>query len=147
MVDQKFQRTLLDLFSRKKYKDIILKVEEYSKRDNRPGGLSSLVGVCKMLNPNYTEEDVISALSDFEDAYKKLKKNLAGIEALGNYITACIKNSQKYLNVIDFLENAKLMFDEAEKNFPFNEKLYLSGIDLYKYLLNPKKVLQLSKKF
>ena len=146
MVDQNFQRILLDLFSRKKYKDIILKVEEYSKRDNRPGGLSSLVGVCKMLNPNYTEEDVISALSDFEDAYKKLKTQLAGIEALGNYITACIKNSQKYLNVIDFLENAKLMFDEAEKNFPYNEKLYLSGIDLHKYLLNPKKVLQLSKK-
>ena len=66
MVDQNFQRILLDLFSRKKYKDIILKVEEYSKRDNRPGGLSSLVGVCKMLNPNYTEEDIISALSDFE---------------------------------------------------------------------------------
>ena len=37
------------------------------------------------------------------------------------------------------------MFEEAEKNFPYNEKLYLSGVDLYKYLLNPKKVLQLSK--
>tara|TARA_Y100000816_G_scaffold285827_1_gene266019 strand:+ start:27 stop:1724 length:1698 start_codon:yes stop_codon:yes gene_type:complete len=145
MVDQNFQRIILDLFSRKKYNDIILKVEEYSKRENRPGGLSSFVGVCKMLNPNYTEEDVISALSDFEDAYKKLKTQLAGIEALGNYIAACIKNSQKYLKVIDYLDNAKVMFDEAEKNFPYNEKLFLSGVDLYKYLLNPKKVLQLSK--
>ena len=63
MVDQNFQKIISDLFLRKKYNDIILKVEEYSKRDNRPGGLSSLVGVCKMLNPNYTEEDVISALS------------------------------------------------------------------------------------
>ncbi len=145
MLDQNFQRTISDLFSRKRYNDVIIKVEEYSNIENRPGGLSSLIGVCKMLKSNYTEEDVISALSDFEDAYKKLKTHFAGIEALGNYITACIRNSQKYLRIIDYLENAKTMFDEAEKNFPYNEKLYLSGVDLYKYLLNPKKVLQLSK--
>ena len=145
MIDPNFQRTISELLSKKSYNEVILKVEEHSNLENRPGGLSSLIGVCKMLKTNYTEEDVLSALADFEDAYKKLKTNLGGIEALGNYITACIKNSQKYLGVINYLEKAKIMFDEAEKNFPYNEKLYLSGVDLYKYLVNPKKVLQLSK--
>ena len=145
MIDPNFQRTISELLSKKSYNEVILKVEEHSNLENRPGGLSSLIGVCKMLKPNYTEEDVLSALADFEDAYKKLKTNLGGIEALGNYITACIKNSQKYLGVINYLEKAKIMFDEAEKSFPYNEKLYLSGVDLYKYLVNPKKVLQLSK--
>ena len=145
MIDPNFQRTISELLSKKSYNEVILKVEEHSNIENRPGGLSSLIGVCKMLKPNYTEEDVLSALADFEDAYKKLKTNLGGIEALGNYITACIKNSQKYLGVINYLEKAKIMFDEAEKNFPYNEKLYLSGVDLYKYLVNPKKALQLSK--
>ena len=70
MLDQNFQRTISDLFSRKRYNDVIIKVEEYSNIENRPGGLSSLIGVCKMLKSNYTEEDVISALSDFEDAIK-----------------------------------------------------------------------------
>lgn len=145
MLDQNFQQEISELFTSKRYDDVIQKVEEYSNMESRPGGLSSLVGVCKMLKQNYTEEDVISSLVDFEDAYNKLKTHLAGIEALGNYITACIKNSQKYLKVIEYLKNAQIMFDEAEKNFPYNEKLYLSGVDLHKYCLNPKKVLQLSK--
>ena len=58
MIDPNFQRIISELLSKKSYNEVILKVEEHSNIENRPGGLSSLIGVCKMLKPNYTEEDV-----------------------------------------------------------------------------------------
>ena len=96
MVDQNFQETVKKLFSEKKYDELIQKVEEYSSVENRHGGLSSVLGVCRMLKSNYTKDDVILALDNFEDAYFKLKDGLGGIEALGNYIAACIKNCNKF---------------------------------------------------
>ena len=43
---------------------------------------------------------VRNALADFEDAYLKLKDGPGGIEALGNYVAACIKNCNKITGII-----------------------------------------------
>ena len=146
MVDQNFQKIIQHLFLNKKYDELIKKIEIDFNIENRPGGLSSLIGVCRMLRPNYSKDDVICALSDFEDAYKKLKTSPGGIEAFGNYTTACIRNSQKFIEITKYIENAKSLFDDAEKSLGYNEKLYLFGIDIHKYLLDIKKVIKLSKK-
>ncbi len=143
MVDQNFQETVKKLFSEKKYDELIQKVEEYSSIENRHGGLSSVLGVCRMLKSNYTKDDVVLALDNFEDAYFKLKDGLGGIEALGNYIAACIKNCNKFPGIINYLDKGKLLFDDAKKNFSYNEKLYTSGVDLHKYILDHKKVIEL----
>ncbi len=145
MLDQNLQNKIKELFEKKEYQKIISEVENFTKIENRPGGLSSLVGVCKMLIPNYTKEDVISALSDFEDAFRKFQNSPGSIEVLSNYTTACIKNSQKFIEIVDYFIKAKILFEEAEKNFGYNEKLYLCGIDIHRYLIDTKKVLQLSK--
>lgn len=145
MVDQNFQKIIKKLFLDKKYDELIAKIESQFNVENRPGGLSSLIGVCRMLRPNYSKDDVIDALSDFEDAFKKLKTTPGGIEAFGNYTTACLRNSQKFIEIIKYIENAKILFDEAVKSHGYNEKLYLIGVDIHKYLLDIKKVIQLSK--
>ena len=82
-----------------------------------------------------TELDSTTAFK-FEDAYKKLKTSPGGIEAFGNYTTACIRNSQKFIEITKYIENAKSLFDDAEKSLGYNEKLYLFGIDIHKYLLD-----------
>ena len=143
MVEQNFKDVIKELFSKKKYDELIKKVEEHSSIKNRHGGLSSIIGVCRMLKPHYNKEDVVYALADFEDAYLKLKDGPGGIEALGNYVAACIKNCNKFPGVINYLDRAKLLFEDAEKTFGYNEKLYTNGVDVHKYILDHNKVIKL----
>ena len=145
MVNQNIQEIIRQLFHNKKYDELITKVENEIKIQNRPGGLSSLIGVCRMLRPYHTKNDIILALNDFEDAFHKLKEGPGGIEALGNYATACIRNSQKFIEIIQYIEKAKALFNEAVKKLGYDEKLYLIGLDIHKYLLDVKRVIELSK--
>ena len=145
MSDKIFKQNLRELFNKQKYPEIILKIEEYSSKINRPADLSSIIGMCKILKLNNNKNDIISALSDFEDSYNKSKTNEGSIEALCNYITACIRNSQKYIEILNYFKNAKEMYEEAEKNFGYNEKLFSHGVDLYKYSLEHNKVKKLLK--
>ena len=145
MSDKIFKQNLRELFNKQKYQEIILKIEEYSSKINRPADLSSIIGMCKILKLNNNKNDIISALSDFEDSYNKSKTNEGSIEALCNYITACIRNSQKYIEILNYFKKAKEMYEEAEKNFGYNEKLFSHGVDLYKYSLEHNKVKKLLK--
>jgi Predicted O-linked N-acetylglucosamine transferase, SPINDLY family len=145
MLDKIFQQNIKELFNEQKYQEIIFKIEKHSSKKDRPASFSSIVGMCKILKPNSSKNEILSALSDFEDSYNKSKTNEGGIEALCNYITACIRNSQKYIEVLDCFEKAKKMYDEAEKNFGYHEKLFSHGVDLYKYSLDHNKVKQLLK--
>ena len=55
MLSRILQESISDLFSKKKYNEIIVKIEEYSSQKDRPPGLSSIIGVCECLtlsNPN-----------------------------------------------------------------------------------------------
>ena len=84
MFSKIFSENIKELFVKKKYQDVILKIEEFSTMKSRPAGLSNLIGVCKIAKSDHKKNEVISALSDFEDAYNKSKKNLLGVEALTN---------------------------------------------------------------
>ena len=87
MLSKIFSQNVKDLFVRKKYQEVIKKIEEFSSIKDRPAGLSNLIGVCKILKSERNKNEIISALSDFEDSYLKSKKNEIGIEALTNFIT------------------------------------------------------------
>ncbi len=140
-----FEQNIRDLYGEQKYQEIIFKIEKYSSKKERSARLSSIIGMCKILKLNNTKNDIISALSDFEDSYNKSKTNELGIEALCNYITTCLKNFQKYTEIIEYFKKAKEMYDEAEINFGYHERLFSHGVDLYKYSLDHNKVKKLLK--
>jgi len=90
MLSKIFSENIKELFNKKKYQDIILKIEEFSTIKNRLSGLSNLIGVCKIAKLEHKKNAVISTLLDFKDIYNKSKKNLLGVEALTNFITTYV---------------------------------------------------------
>ena len=145
MLSKIFSQNVKDLFVRKKYQEVIKKIEEFSSIKDRPAGLSNLIGVCKILKSDRNKNEIISALSDFEDSYLKSKKTEIGIEALTNFITTCVTNIKIYHEMADYLPKAKKMYEEIEKHFGYHERLFASGSDLYQYLLDHKKTIKILK--
>ena len=136
MLEKTFQETIKDLFLKKKYQQIVLNIEKNFKSKSKTPGLYNLCGVCKVLMENRTKADILSALNDFEECYYKSNVIPQKTEALCNYITACVNNSKIFLEISDYFEKAKILFEEHENKIGYNEKLYMHGVDIYKHLLN-----------
>ncbi len=127
------------LFLDKKYNEVILKIEENNNFLENYPDLFNTKGVSKLLKSNHKKSDLISALSDFENYYLKSKANNKKIEAVCNFIATCVINCEKYPEFIPEFERAKNLFEKCEAQVGFNEKLFISGIGLYKYLLDLNK--------
>mgnify|MGYP001303119718 CR=1 FL=1 len=145
MLSKIFSQNIKELFVKKKYQEVIKKIEEFSSKKDRPAGLSNLIGVCKILKSDRNKNEVISALSDFEDSYIKSKKTEIGVEALINFITTCVTYIKIYQEITNYLPKAKKMYEEIEKHFGYHERLFASGSDLYQYLLDQKKTIKILK--
>ncbi len=146
MISKILAQNIKDLFLQKKYQELINKAEKFTDISERPAPLSNLVGLSKVLKPNKTKEDFFSSLADFEDCYLKAKTHLYGLEGLCNLISVCVLNSNKYQGLLNHLRKAEKMYLEAEKIFNNNERFLVIGTDLYKYLLDHKKMLKILKK-
>jgi len=145
MLSKIFSQTIKELFVQKKYQEVINKIEDFSSIKDRPAGLSNLCGICKILKSDRNKNEIISALSDFEDSYNKSKKSEVGIEALTNFITTCVTYIKIYHEISNYLPKAKKMYEEIEKYFGYHERLFASGSDLYQYLLDLKKTTKILK--
>ena len=95
------------LFNEKKFQKTINKIDELYRPEARPANLSSLSGVCKIIKSDPTKDEILSALTDFEDAYCKEKNSNIGLESVCNYISTCILYSNKYPNLFGYFSNAK----------------------------------------
>ncbi len=140
MLSRILQKSISDLFSKKKYNEIVIKIEEYSSQKERPASLSSILGVCRMLNIHKSSSDLLSALSDFEDAFNKSKDNNLSVEALCNFISVCTGDFKKYIEIKKHFLNARKMFLKIEKTIGYNEKLFVHGVDLFNYFCDHKKL-------
>ena len=140
MKEKSFQENIRELFLKKKYQELVSKIENYYKSNNKPPGLSNLSGVCKVLMKNRTKTDILSALKDFEDCYYKSNLIPQKTEALCNYITACVNNSKIFLEISIYFEKAKVLFEEHKNKIGYNEKFYMHGVDVYKQLLEHSNV-------
>lgn len=140
MLDQSFQENIKELFLKKKYQEIVSTIDKNFKSKTKPPGLSNLSGVCKVLIKNRTKNDVLSALKDFEDCYYNSNLIPQKTEALCNYITACVNNSKIFLEISNYFEKAKVLFEEYRDKIGYNEKLYMHGVDVYKQLLEHNNV-------
>ena len=56
MKEKSFQENIRELFLKKKYQELVSKIENYYKSNNKPPGLSNLSGVCKVLMKNSLDE-------------------------------------------------------------------------------------------
>ena len=138
-MQDKFLEDINVLFSKKKFEEVVFKIKENSHILKNYPDLFNISGVSQILKLNYNKNDVISALTDFENYFLGSKINDKKIEAVCNYIATCVVNSQKYHEIISYFEMAKNLFERCEQQVGYNERLYLSGIDLYKYTLDHDK--------
>jgi len=74
MISRQLIDNFIQLFKEKKYQELILKSNELTSIEQRPSGLSNLIGLSKVLLKQTSKKNIISALDDFKDAYLKEKK-------------------------------------------------------------------------
>ena len=145
MYDKSFLDNINKLFLKKKFNEVILNIEKNNHFLENYPDLFNVSGVSKILKLNYNKSDVISALNDFENYFLKSKTNNKKIEAVCNFIATCVVNSQKYGEITSYFEKAKNLFEKCEEQVGYNEKLFISGVDLYKHLLDHNKNRKLLK--
>ena len=136
MLDKYFLNNISRLFNEKNYNEVILKIEQNIKINDRPPDLTNLCAVSKLLKANRSKDDVISALNDFEVYYQKSYKNFQKIEAVSNFIVTCITNVQEFKEIIPYFKKAQKLYEDCEEKIGYDKKLYSHGADLYKYTLN-----------
>lgn len=145
MQDSFFLDNINKLFSKKKYNDVIIKIEKNNQFLENYPDLFNICGVSKLLKFDNNKNDIISALQDFENYFLNSKVDNKKIEAVCNYIATCVANSNKYEDIIPYFSKAKKIFELCKKQIGYNEKLFISGVDLYKYLVDLYSAKQLLK--
>ena len=127
------------LYQEKKYSEIVLEIEKFKTEKNISSTLHNLLGFCYASQKGRTEDDIKSALENFEKAFYKDNLGEVSLESLCNHIKLCAEMGRKENTLISNLIISEKMYIEAEKKFSNNQKYLSHGIDLYKYLLKHKK--------
>ena len=143
-MDEKFLK-LSNLFKEQKYDELIFFIQ--TSFPNKSAQILNLLGVARLFN-NRDKSSLILALSDFKQAYIKEKKTNFGLEALINFINTAADLYALQSPLEDtindssiFLNQTNDLFEEAEINFGYNEKLVSSIIRVYQHQGNLNKTL------
>ena len=140
MLNKAIENNIRNLFSEKKYDELIEVIEKISNFEDRVPGMSSLLGICRISKINRSKQDLISGLKDFINAFEKSNDKNLTIEVLCNFISCSLNNHQKELNLLEYLSIAKNMFRKTEKKFGYHEKLFIHGVDLYNFFCDHEKL-------
>ena len=124
MISRQLIDSFILLFKEKKYQELIEKSEILTSIEDRPSGLSNLIGLSKNLINKPSKENIISSLDDFKDAYLKAKKEIYGVEALCNLITISSYNRNKFPELYDVIRSTEKLYLEAENNFANSNQTY-----------------------
>lgn len=140
MISDDIKNKIKDLYLQKKYVELIEASEKIPTHEEKPSALLNIIGLSYFLKKNANEKDINFSLLLFEQAYSKDKKTINGLNALKNLIILGIKASNVSKSFSKFLVKAKNLYEEAELNFGDNEEFLESGLNLYLYLLDNKKL-------
>src|SRR6056300_1158025 len=140
MISEEIKDKIKDLYIQKKYEEAIEFTEKFTLSEERPSGLINLVGTSYYLKKNPTKEDFCTALSLFESAYLKEKNSIHGLNAIKNLVIVGIKISNVSKEYLKFLHKAQNYYLEASINFQNNIEFLQTGILLFTYLLDKKKI-------
>ena len=140
MISEEIKDKIKSLYIQKKYEEVIEVSEKFTLPQERPSGLINLIGTSYYLKKNPIKEDFILALSSFESAYLKEKNSIHGLNAIKNLVIVGIKTSNVSREYVKFLHKAKNYYLEASDNFENNKEFLQTGILLFTYLLDKKKI-------
>ena len=140
MFTETLKKELETLFIEKKYEEVIKISEKKLNQNEIPASLSNLIGVCKILKKERSLEDVSSALTYFEGAYIKGKKTIHGLNGLKHLISISLQYLKKNRNLSPFIIKAEKFYIESEHLFKKDDIFLSSGLFLYTYLLDEKKL-------
>jgi protein O-GlcNAc transferase len=140
MISEEIKDKIKSLYIQKKYEEVIEVSEKFTLPQERPSGLINLIGTSYYLKKNPIKEDFRLALSSFESAYLKEKNSIHGLNAIKNLVIVGIKTSNVSREYVKFLHKAKNYYLEASDNFKNNKEFLQTGILLFTYLLDKKKI-------
>ena len=140
MFTEALRKKLETLFIEKKYEEVIKISEKKLNQNEIPASLSNLIGVCKILKKERSLEDVSSALTYFEGAYIKGKKTIHGLNGLKHLISIGLQYLKENRNLSPFIIKAEKFYIESEHLFKKDDIFLSSGLFLYTYLLDEKKL-------
>ena len=140
MISEEIKDKIKSLYIQKKYEEVIEVSEKFTLPQERPSGLINLIGTSYYLKKNPIKEDFRLALSLFESAYLKEKNSIHGLNAIKNLVIVGIKTSNVSREYVKFLHKAKNYYLEASDNFENNKEFLQTGILLFTYLLDKKKI-------
>ena len=146
MISEDVKNKIKALYIEKKYDELIEFTEKYTLPEQRPSGLINLLGISYYSRKNSTDQDIYNALYHFEKAYLKEKNSIHALNAIKNLVIVGIKASRVSKELIKFLLKVKVFYLEAESTFDNNEEFLQSGILLFTYLLDKKKLKEIINK-
>ena len=146
MISDEIKNKIKNLFSEKKYEQVIEISEKFTSADERPAGLINIIGISYFLKKNKDKNDIEVALKCFELTYLKDKNSIHGLNGLKNLIYMGIKASIEFKDLSNFLIKAKNHFIDGEKYFDNNEEFLNAGLTLFLHLLDTKKQLEIINK-
>ena len=146
MISDEIKNKIKNLFSEKKYEQVIEISEKFTSADERPAGLINIIGISYFLKKNKDRNDIEVALKCFELTYLKDKNSIHGLNGLKNLIYMGIKASIEFKDLSNFLIKAKNHFIDGEKYFDNNEEFLNAGLNLFLHLLDTKKQLEIINK-
>ena len=65
MISRQLIDSFIQLFKEQKYQELIVKSNELTSIEQRPSGLSNLIGLSKVLLKQPSKENIISSIVDF----------------------------------------------------------------------------------
>ena len=140
MITNNIVQKIEDLFSKKKYEEVIKISEKYTLPYKRPSSLANLIGVSKISKGNLTENDANTALECFVETYLNDKKGKHGLNGIFHLITISLQLYKKYTSVHKYIVQSEKYYIEAEENFKNNDNFLGAGFLLFKFLLDPNRL-------
>ena len=134
------------LIKANKYESVVNLIEKHFPNSKKSSRIFNLLGVCKLNKKNRTKKDFKDALDYFDKAIKKEKNSHHVFLAIYNLILSCLGDGFKYDFFIKYIYLARKHYLNLENYFNENKNFLFAGYQLFKYLLDHKKINQISEK-
>ncbi len=146
MISDELKRKIEKLFAEKKYEEFINVTEKFIKPEERPPGLSSMIGTCYFLKKEKFKKDLILSLDYFEEAYLKGKITVNGLSGVTNFINVSAVSAKKSSEFLPYIYKAEKFYDETSKYFNKNPDFLVAAYKLFWFQLNNKKLQEIVDK-
>ncbi|MDB3987673.1 hypothetical protein N9422_03760 [Candidatus Pelagibacter sp.] len=145
MIDDEIKNKIIKLFKENQFSKVLELTEKIDIED-RPAGLENIIGISKYNKKDLTLKDLQDTFLCFERAFLKDKNSIHGLNGLLNIIKTGTEVCHVVNRFSEFLHKATEYYLSKEKDYEDNEEFLAAGLKLFSYLLDSKKLKEISKK-